>query len=124
MRPLLVLLTAMPLVVRGSDQLIATDDGTTWQYELTEEAGTKFAFVGEEDVDVPAGKFRAFHIHGEQSKPVSMTIDRWFANGVGIVQDITVTKTMDGNLLRRITLQLKELPKIAPRPAVKPLPTP
>src|SRR5207245_1837337 len=45
MRTLLVLLTAMPLVVRASDELIPTDDGTTWQYELTEEAGTKFAFA-------------------------------------------------------------------------------
>ena len=41
-----------------------------------------------------------------------------------VVQDITATKTADGNLLRRITLQLKELPKIAPRPAVKPVPPP
>jgi hypothetical protein len=227
MRTLLVLLTAVPLVVSAADQLIPTDDGTTWLYELTEEAGAKFAFapgtagpdgkihrlaayrlsgienldgqrllkfemhrdgivtntdlmtvddreilcrgridangeltrldppqpiisapletnanwefrgkigdsnvqqqyavVGEEDVDVPAGKFHAFHIHGEQSAPLPMTIDRWFANGVGIVQDITATKTADGNLLRRITLRLKELPRIAPRPAVNPVPPP
>jgi hypothetical protein len=227
MRILLVLLAVAPLVVSGSDQLIPTTDGTTWLYELTEEAGAKFAFapgtadrdgkihrlaayrissienldgqrllkfemhrdgvvtntdlmtvdergilcagriseygeltrldppqpivvaplttaakwefrmkigdrdvqqqsavLAEEDVDVPAGKFHAFHIHSQQSDPVPMTIDRWFANGVGIVQDITVTKTVDGNLLRRITLRLKELPKIAPRPAVKPVPRP
>jgi hypothetical protein len=222
-----MLLAAMPLIASGSNQLIPTDEGTTWLYELTEEAGAKFAFapgtadpdgkihrlaayrisgienldgqrllrfemhrdgivtntdlmtvddrgilcrgrsneygdlmrldppqpivatpltidgkwefsgkigdsdvqqkyvmIGQEDVDVPAGKFRAFHIHGEQSAPMPMTIDRWFVNGVGIVQDITTTKTADGNLLRRVALRLKELPKIAPRPAVKPLPTP
>jgi len=227
MRTLIVLLAALPLVVSGSDELIPTTDGMTWLYELTEEAGAKFAFApgtadpdgkihrlaayrisgiehvngqrllrfemhrdgivtntdlmtvdqrgilcgnrineygeptrldppqpivttplgagarweftgkiddsdvqqqyavsGEEGLDVPAGKFHTFHSHGDQTAPIPRTIDRWFANGVGIVQDITATKTADGNLLRRITLQLKELPKIAPRPAVKPVPPP
>jgi len=75
--------------------------------------------VGEEDVDLPAGKFHAFHIHGEQTAPVRMTIDRWFVNDVGIVKDVTETRMPDGDLLRRISLELKEKPKIAPRPEVK-----
>ena len=75
--------------------------------------------VGEEDVDLPAGKFHAFHIHGEQTAPVRMTIDRWVVNGVGIVKDVTETKMPDGHVLRRISLELKEKPKIAPRPQVK-----
>jgi hypothetical protein len=75
--------------------------------------------VGEEDVDLPAGKFHAFHIHGEQTAPVRMTIDRWFVNEVGIVKDVTETRMPDGDLLRRISLELKEKPKIAPRPEVK-----
>jgi hypothetical protein len=227
MRKLLVLLTAMPLIVIAAKQLIPTADGTTWLYDLTEEAGEEFAFapntagpdgkihrvtayrihgtqqasgknllrfemhrdgivtntdlmtvdergifcagrineygeltpleppqsivtaplrtgaqwdfdgkmgefaahqhydvIGEEDVDVPAGKFRAFHIHCEQTRPMLMTIDRWFADGVGIVKDITTTKMPDGDLLRRITLQLKEPPKVAPRPEVKPVAPP
>jgi hypothetical protein len=75
--------------------------------------------VGEEDLDLPAGKFHAFHIHGEQTAPVRMTIDRWFVNEVGIVKDVTETKMADGHVLRRISLELKEKPKIAPRPEVK-----
>jgi hypothetical protein len=55
---------------------------------------------------------------------MSMTIDRWFVNGVGIVKDITATEMPDGDLLRRITLQLKERPKVAPRPEVKPMAPP
>jgi len=75
--------------------------------------------VGEEDVDLRAGKFHAFHIHGEQTAPIRMTIDRWVVNGVGIVKDVTETKMPDGHVLRRISLELKEKPKNAPRPQVK-----
>jgi hypothetical protein len=227
MRKLLVLLTAMPLVVMAGEELIPTADGTTWLYELTEEAGEEFAFapgtagpdgkihrvtayrihgtehandknllrfemhrdgiitntdlmtvdehgifcagrineygelmsleppqsivtaplhagakwdfdgkmghyavhqhydvIAEEELEVPAGKFRAFHIRCDQTRPMLMTIDRWFTKSVGIVKDITVTKMPDGDLLRRISLQLKERPKIAPRPEVKPVPPP
>ena len=80
--------------------------------------------VGEEDVHPPAGRFRAFHIHGAQTEPMRMTIDRWFVIGIGIVKDVTTTETPDGGLLRRISLELKKRPKIAPRPEVKPLPSP
>jgi hypothetical protein len=73
----------------------------------------------EEDVFVPAGKFRAFHIHGEQTAPTRMTIDRWFVNGVGIIKDITEMRTPEGSLSRRISLELSENPKIAPRPEMK-----
>jgi hypothetical protein len=92
-------------------------DGKMGKYAVRQH----YDVTGEEEVDVPAGKFRAFHIHCEQTRPMLMTIDRWFADGVGIVKDITVTKMPDGDLLRRITLQLKEPPKVAPRPDVKPV---
>ena len=78
-----------------------------------------YQIVAAEDVDVPAGTFRAFHIRGMQTEPVSIAIDRWFAPGTGIVKDVTVTKTAEGTLVRRISLELKEPPKIAPRPQVK-----
>ena len=74
---------------------------------------------GEEKIDVPAGKFQTFHIHGEQTTPNRMTIDRWFAPGVGIVKDITTMKDAKGDLLQRISLELAEGPKIVGRPEVK-----
>jgi hypothetical protein len=80
------------------------------QYEVT----------GEEDVRVPAGKFRAFRIHSEQTSPSPMTIDRWFAAGTGIVKDVTTMRSANGDLLERISLELAELPKVAARPEVKP----
>lgn len=97
--------------------------GVTWDFsgKLAEaDVHQHYEVVGEEEVVVPAGKFRAFHIRGEQTAPARMTIDRWFVNGVGIVKDITEMRTADGGLLRRIALELKEKPKIAARPEVKP----
>ena len=75
---------------------------------------------GEEKIDVPAGKFETFRIHGEQTTPNHMTIDRWFAPGVGIVKDITTMRDAKGDLLQRISLELAEGPKIVERPEVKP----
>src|SRR4029077_10028281 len=78
-----------------------------------------YGVLGEEKIDVPAGNFQTFHIHGEQTTPNRMTIDRWFAPGVGIVKDITTMQDAKGDLLQRISLELTEAPKIVERPEVK-----
>jgi hypothetical protein len=75
--------------------------------------------LGEEKIDVPAGKFQAFRIHGEQTTPNRIIIDRWFAPGVGIVKDVTTMQGAKGDLLQRISLELAEGPKIVERPEVK-----
>jgi hypothetical protein len=75
--------------------------------------------LGEENIKVPAGEFHAFHIQGEQTSPSPMTIDRWFAPGVGIVKDVTAMRSAKGDLLQRISLELAERPKIMARPEVK-----
>jgi hypothetical protein len=75
---------------------------------------------GEEDVQVPAGKFHAFRIHSEQTSPSPMTIDRWFAAGTGIVKDVTTMRATNGDLLERISLELVEPPRVTDRPKVKP----
>lgn len=78
-----------------------------------------YSVVGEDKTDVPAGKFHAYQIHGEQTAPNRMTIDRWFAPGVGIVKDVTTMQDAKGDLLQRISLELAEGPKIVERPEVK-----
>jgi hypothetical protein len=75
--------------------------------------------LGEEDIKVPAGEFHAFHIQGAQTLPSPMTIDRWFAPGIGIVKDVTTMRAVRGDLLQSISLELAEPPKIVERPAVK-----
>ena len=96
--------------------------GTIWDFD-GEVTGSKvhqhYEIVGQGDITVPAGKFRGFHIHGEQTAPGPMTIDRWFVPGVGIVKDVTDTRSESGELLRRISLELTSEPKVAARPEVK-----
>jgi hypothetical protein len=79
----------------------------------------RYTVTGDEGVNVPAGRFRAFHIHGEQTSPSSMTIDRWFVSGLGIVKDVTTMRAANGDLLQRITLELTGPPNIVGRPEVK-----
>ena len=96
--------------------------GASWDFNA-EVSGVKvqqhFSVIDEEDVDLPGGKFRAVKIQGEQTAPGSITMDRWFVAGTGIVKDVTTTRTADGTLLRRVTLELTERPKVAPRPETK-----
>jgi len=96
--------------------------GAAWNFEG--EAGElkvqqSYNVLGEEKIDVPAGKFQAFRIHAEQTTPNRMIIDRWFAPGVGIVKDVTTMQGAKGDLLQRISLELAEGPKIVERPEVK-----
>src|SRR6266700_2220166 len=79
-----------------------------------------YEVTGEEHIEVPAGEFRAFRIHGEQTSPSPMTIERWFAIGTGIVKDITAMRATNGDLLQRISLELAEGPRVTDRPEVKP----
>ena len=78
-----------------------------------------YEVTGEEDIKVPAGEFRAVRIHGEQTSPSPMTIDRWFLAGTGIVKDVTTMRSMRGDLLERLSLELVEQPKVVARPEVK-----
>ena len=96
--------------------------GTSWSFDG--QAGDMkvhqhYDVTGEEDVEVPAGEFHAFRIHGEQTSPSPMTIDRWFAVGTGIVKDVTTMRSTRGDLLERISLELAGRPKIVGRPEVK-----
>lgn len=99
--------------------------GTSWDFDATigpSKVHQNYQITGEEDVEVPAGKFKAFHIHGEQTSPSLMKIDRWFVNGTGIVKDVTETRTDDDQFLRRISLALHEPPTITVRPEIKSAP--
>jgi hypothetical protein len=97
--------------------------GLSWDFDGkagNADAHQHYVVVAEEELTVPAGRFRAFHIHGEQSTPESLTIERWFVPGTGIVKDITAMKNNGGDLLQRVELDLQEVPKIGPRPEIKP----
>ncbi len=96
--------------------------GATWNFDGQVgdlKVHQRYDVTDEEDIEVPAGEFHAFHIRAEQSSPSRMTIDRWFAPGTGIVKDVTTMRAADGALLERISLELAERPKIESRPEVK-----
>ena len=69
--------------------------------------------IGEEDVKVPAGSFRAWRIHGEDRGPISTVADRWFVRGIGPVKELVTERSPTGELLARNTLELVTLPSIS-----------
>jgi hypothetical protein len=96
-------------------------NGASWDYDANvggSQVHQHSAVVAAQAVSVPAGKFDAFKIHIEQTEPGVTVEDRWFVRGVGIVKDVTTVRDADGDLLKRVTLELQELPKVAPRPDV------
>src|SRR5436190_13959472 len=109
--------------------------GAEWESE-GEVEGIKmhqhFTVVAEEGVAVPAGKFRAFHLHCENVSLISVKLDRWFVPGTGFVKETTVVR--GPGLMQRVTLELNKLTPSAatgsaeqktessPKPAVAILP--
>jgi hypothetical protein len=96
--------------------------GTSWNFDGSM-TNTKviqhYEIAGEEDVDLPAGKFHAWRIHCEQTSPAQATIDRWFVPGTGFVKVDTVVKAPSGDVLQKSSLQLKEPPKVVTPPQNK-----
>jgi len=80
----------------------------------------RFTVAGEEPVRVPAGSFRAFHIHCEAASVMSVALDRWFVPGVGFVKETTVVRGPTGGLLQRNTLELQARPEIVAQPEASP----
>ena len=99
--------------------------GATWSFDGSvgeTKVSQRYEIVGEEDVDVSAGKFRAWRIHCEQTLPAPAMIDRWFVPGTGFVKVETAVKGPSSGLLQKTSLRLKELPKIMAPPKKNPIP--
>lgn len=92
--------------------------GAAWD-SSGEVAGIKmhqhFTVVAEENVTVPAGRFRAFHLQCEDSSLMSIKLDRWFVPGTGFVKETTVIR--GPGVLQRITLELNKLTEVLAKPA-------
>jgi hypothetical protein len=95
--------------------------GAAWDSN-GEVAGIKmrqhFTVVAEENVTVPAGSFRAFHLQCEDSSLMSIKLDRWFVPGTGFVKETAVIR--GPGVLQRITLELNKLTEVLSRPAASP----
>jgi len=94
------------------ERIIATplNIGANWE-KLSEVEGIKvrerFRVVGEEEVAVPAGKFRAVHLHCEDASLLSIKIDQWFVPGTGLVKETTMAR--GPGMLHRTTRELRKL---------------
>ena len=97
--------------------------GTAWELE-SEAAGIKThqhcTVVAEENVTVPAGKFRAFHLQCEDSSLMSIKLDRWFVPGTGFVKETTVVR--GPGMVQRVTLELSKITEVLAKPGVTPSP--
>ena len=97
--------------------------GATWELE-GEAAGMKmrqrFTVLAEENVTVPAGRYRAFHLQCEDSSLMSMKVDRWFVPGTGFVKETTVVR--GPGMLQRITLELNKVTAVLAKPVGSPSP--
>lgn len=74
-----------------------------------------------EEVEVPAGKFHAWHIRGEDQAGFSTVVDEWFVPDLGSVKETITQRSPSGDLLTRNTLELVHAPKTAASAAAKPL---
>lgn len=80
--------------------------------------------VAQEEVEVPAGKFSAYHLRISQDGVPKVVEDRWFVSGIGFVKITTLmAQPKTDRLIQRITLELMEKPKTAERPVVSNAPT-
>ena len=103
--------------------------GDTWDSEdevLGNQMQQHFAVVAEENIVVPAGSFRAFHLHCEDSSIFAIKLDQWFVPGTGLVKEIAAVRGPTGGLLQRMTRELRKAPEPpAPSPtATAAVPTP
>ncbi|HZR78260.1 MAG TPA: hypothetical protein VFA58_03585 [Chthoniobacterales bacterium] len=93
--------------------------GVSWNFDGTvgeTKVSQRYQIAGEEDVQVPAGKFHAWRITCAQLSPSKGVIERWFVPGVGFVKIDTAVKGASGGVIQKTSLKLKEAPKVAAAP--------
>jgi hypothetical protein len=66
--------------------------------------------VGEGEIEVPAGKFRALHFRGEKNDGLFTVADFWFVRGVGSIKETVTQRSPGGDLLSRNAIELVKLP--------------
>ncbi len=77
-----------------------------------------YEVVAQESVEVPAGKFEAYHVHVVGTKPFRSVVDRWYAPNMGEVKDVTEVQSAAGSMQTRISLELMEPPAGTERPEI------
>jgi hypothetical protein len=87
--------------------------GTVWNYRgpvAGLDLKLSLKIVGEGDIEVPAGKFRALHFRGEKNEGLLTVADFWFVRGVGSIKETVTQRSPSGDLLSRNSIELLNLP--------------
>jgi len=69
--------------------------------------------VGEGEIEVPAGKFRALHFRGQKNDGLFTVADFWFVRGVGSIKEMVTQRGPSGDLLSRNSIELAKLPALS-----------
>lgn len=89
--------------------------GASWNFR-GEIAGAALALplkiLGEEEIQVAAGKFRAWHIRGQQAGFGTTVAEQWFAPGVGFVKETVTQRSPSGQLIDRRSIEMTALPSV------------
>ena len=69
--------------------------------------------VGEGEIEVPAGKFRALHFRGEKNDGLFTVAEFWFVRGIGSIKEMVTQRGPSGDLLSRNSIELAKLPALS-----------
>jgi len=90
--------------------------GEKWEYH-GEGAGEKvdetYEIVAQESIEVPAGKFNAYHLRVIGTQPFHSVVDRWYVPNLGEIKDVTEVRRPNGSMVQRLSFELIESPKLA-----------
>jgi hypothetical protein len=89
--------------------------GAEWRYRgpvAGLDLNLPLKIVGEGEIEVPAGKFRALHFRGEKNDGFYTVADFWFVRGIGSIKETVTQRSPSGDLLSRNTIELVKLPAL------------
>lgn len=89
------------------------DFGAEWNYRgpvAGLDLNLPLKIVGEDEIEVAAGKFHALHFHGEKNDGFLTVADSWFVGGVGWVKEKVTQRGPSGDLLSRNSIELAKAP--------------
>jgi len=89
--------------------------GAEWKYRgpvAGLDLNLPLKIIGEGEIEVPAGKFRAMHFRGEKNDGFLTVADFWFVRGVGSIKETVTQRSPGGDLLSRNTIELVKLPAL------------
>jgi hypothetical protein len=111
----------MPLAPPATLLPAKLEAGTSWNFRghiVAMNLTLPLKVIGAEEIEVPAGRFRAWHIRGEQKGTVATTAEQWFAAGVGWIKESVTQRSPTAGLIARQSIELTSLPAMHPVAAI------